>query len=167
MGNTLYQSYYEIKHVYDDAKATAEFIKKYHLEDKVIFAQWLYYDLMGNKISEIATNISLSNILPYFKTNIINNLNFGNDKYPYHIHKIPDNEIYYKEWAKGPKPDIKLGDNFPLNIIWPDITKEEDDFISIVLNKKDNPPIYIKRELAKELGLIDKMIEASKRKETI
>lgn len=161
------RSKYDISNIYSDSKANVNFIKEHKLENKVIFAQWLVYDLSGKLMKNNPTLISYSNILPYFDRNIINNHNFGNDKYPYNLHKIVNNQTYYREWAKGPKPDIKLGDNFPLNIIWPDITKEEDDFIHIVLNKKDNPPIYMKRELARELGLIDKMLELSKHKETI
>lgn len=168
LANSIYNSFYDITHVYEySKKPTAEFIKKYNLEDKVIFGQWIFYSPKGEKINEIATNLYNSNILPYFDTNIVNNLNFGDDKYPYNIHKIVDNEKYYKEWAKGPKPDIKLGQNFPLDMIWPDITKEEDDFIFISLGKKDNPDIFMRRDLAKKLGILDQMIESSKHKKVV
>lgn len=168
IGYCIYWCNFDIQNYYDDSSSIAKFIKEYKLEDKVIFAQWRYYSpSTGDLFYENASHINYVSILPYFDRNIINNQNFGDNQYPYNIHKIVDNQAYYKEWAKGPKPDILLGENFPLSMIWMDITKKEDDFINIALKKRDNPPIYMRRQLAKELGLIDKMIEVSKHKETI
>lgn len=165
--NNIYESIYETKNEYDSAKATAKLIKRYNLEDKIIFGQWISYDFYGEKRSEVATDLAHINMLPYFNTNIINNLNFGDNKYPYNIHKTVDNAAYYKEWAKGPKPDIKLGGNFPLDMIWPDITKEEDNFILVALTEKDAPPVYMRRDLADKLGITDQMVGFSKHKKKI
>ena len=163
IGYTFERSKFDIINKYDLASESAKLIKKYHLEDKIIFSSWkfIYNDTV---LYDNATHIRHIAILPYFKKNIINNLNFGDDKYPYDIHKMVNNEDYFKEWAKGPKPDIKLMENFPLNQIWPDITKAEDDFIAISLKEKDNPPIYMRRDLAKELGFYDQMVKMAKKK---
>ena len=153
---SFYNAQYDVKNQYDYSRSLAKIIKQYHLEDKVIFSQWIVYSLTepNKKILECATHLLHISILPYFEKNIINNLNFGSDAYPYDLHKMVDNESYYKEWAKGSKPDIKLGGNFPLDMVWPDISAEEDDFIAFPLILEDNPPIYIRRSLAREIGLI-------------
>ncbi len=148
---TFDRSKYDVFNVYDNARATAQFIKENHLENRVIFAQWIYPNKRGQISIINPINIVSLKILPYFNNNIIKNLNFGDNKYPYSIHKVVNKEEYYKEWAKGPKPDIKLGDNFPLDMIWPDITKEEDDFVPIALEGKYILPVYLRRDLAKEL----------------
>ena len=159
----LYQSIWDVIKPYDHSRLITKFIKEYKLENKVIFGQWIFFKPNGEIAHDIPTHLYVSNILPYFKRNIVNNLNFGDDKYPYDIHKVVNQKDYYKEWAKGPKPDIKIGINFTLDMIWPDITKEENDFIFVPLNEKENAVIWVRRDLAQELGLIDKILTMNKK----
>ncbi len=156
LGYSYYNAQYDVKNPFSYSRKTAQLIKKYHLEDKVIFAKWISYSISDpdKKIMEEPTHVSNVDILPYFSENIINNLNFGNNDYPYDLHQTVDKESYYKEWAKGPKPDIKLGENFPLEMIWPNLPAEEEAFIMIALEPTDNPPVYMRVSLARELGLI-------------
>lgn len=155
--NSFCKSKHDIQNPYDTSRDVARFIKEYKLEDKVIFAGWISYAVTGEPIYEMPTHMEMLTVLPYFDKNIINNLNFGDDKHPYDIHKIVNKDDYYKIWAQGPKPDIKIGDNFPLNTIWKDITPQEDDFTPVYLEEYERLPIFIRSSLAEELGITSKM----------
>jgi len=156
----------EIGTSYCSAREVAEFISENEFEDKLIMAEWLSKNSIGDSDQVNIDYQWTPAYLAYFDENIVYNFNGGDDSLCYNTHIIPTDEQVPAEYDRlqniGP-PDILIG--FPdLYSIFDDTVSLDDyTLVKVVIEKritKDDHfrlgsllKIYVKNEIAQEYGL--------------
>jgi len=144
----------------------AAFIKEHGLDKYRIMIGWtVYYDEEG-EVTGMNTNLvqGADNIAPYFAHNLFFNFNDGDDRRNYTNHRgatEEENERRLAEWALEPPDVLYMGP--ALELVYDEDIVCKDDYI-LVFSKANGTMwkgttygtcsgIYVRRELAEELGL--------------
>lgn len=121
----------EVIYPYCSSKDIASYIKEKHLEDSDIMVNWYvipYYAEILEKLSDIEkydsnhTNFATA-VLAYFDKNFIFNHNFGRDDMTYANHfkaSYEENINNYEKWAAHGIPDVLLGSDATLSLVYGD-----------------------------------------------
>ncbi len=162
----------DIRYSYDNGKDMAQYIEQNNLDDYNIlssFATFYDWDEEGNLTDDIIAydfnHCCLDNIQAYFDHNIFFNINDGRDDMAYTFHKfsgLEENTERIEKWrAQGP-PDVYLAQMYEFDIIYEGIA-DASDYVLVYSSEftrmwKGEAPvsfscIYVRKELAKELGL--------------
>ena len=164
----------DVVDVYAAGRNEAAFIKENGLENYRIMANWsVTVDKDGNVI-KMDTNAcpSADNIAPYFDHNLFFNFNDGRDDLNYSTHKVSSDEednAKFEEWKQA-LPDVcymmsknsSYDAKFPIELVYEDLDfLEEYSLVYVNTNnmvwkgveRPKRSVIYVKKELAEELGL--------------
>lgn len=159
----------EITKEYSVGKGLVEFIKENQLDDYKIMTNWqCIYDNNNQELllSEDTNHCPFAmDIAPYFDRNIICNFADGKMEGNYISHIRPSQEeieATYAKWRSYGKPDVLLNAS-ALARVWPDGEVDMRDYVPVYTQKADQiwkmtaentyAHIYVRRELAEELGL--------------
>ena len=110
---TIFASLHDIANVYGFGREAAAVIKARQLEDRSIFCSWGENE--NRKTGELTMDTNYSGgvtVLPYFRHNIISNLNQGDDRLAFVTHRRADeavNRANLRAWAERGAPDVLLG----------------------------------------------------------
>lgn len=145
----------------------AKFIKENHLDDYRIMAEWnCQFDEEFNLVAA-DTNLCYAacTIAPYFEHNILYNFGEGKDEKNYLSHIIPteaENEARYESWKKQGYPDVLLM-NPDIGLIWDAEELNYRDYVMVyfadakmpwkISLNEESAVVYVRKDLAKELGL--------------
>lgn len=115
---SVVSSYQDIRIKYGYGREAAAFLAQNQLDDLQIMASWSIEEHPMSDEMIVDTNmVSGVDILPYLSTNIISNLNNGDDAYPYLIHKRTDNTENLRAWREMGIPDLLIA-NPDLNSVY-------------------------------------------------
>ncbi len=160
----------EVEQTYAAGRNEALFIKEHHLDKYDIWASWKKMKLPGEK--EDTKNVmntnefpTVDNVLAYFDSNIFENVRCRVRATDYSSHKMAteeENQINYEMWRKLGKPDV-LYQDVQLDLLYgdKDIIKREYTLVYSELcysiwkgtGEAVTSNIYVRKELAKKLGL--------------
>lgn len=162
----------EIRYSYDDGKYIAQYIEQNNLDDyKILSSFATFYDwdeegfLTDDVLAYDFNHCCCDNIQAYFDNNIFFNINDGRDDMAYTLHEysgLEENTERIEKWrAQGP-PDVFLAQRYDFDIIYEGIT-DASDYVLVYSSEfyrmwKGEAPasfscIFVRKELAKELGL--------------
>ncbi|MDW7658289.1 MAG: hypothetical protein SCM11_14065 [Bacillota bacterium] len=106
---TVMSSIQDIRINYGYGREAAEFLAQNQLDDLQIMASWSIETHPASGDIIVDTNMVAGvEILPYFTRNIISNLNIGDDRYPFLIHKRTDNNENLQAWRDMGIPDLLI-----------------------------------------------------------
>lgn len=162
----------DVKYAYDAGKDIAKYITENNLDAYNIqsdFVRFYEYeengDVTGNIIAYNFNQSANDNVLAYFDRNIFFNVNDGRDDMAYTFHKfsgLEENIERIEKWRKQGAPDILFADYYEFDIIYEGIA-EASDYVLVCFSEytrmwKGSGPflsasIYVRKELAEELGL--------------
>ncbi len=100
---------------YGVGRAVSDFIKKNNLENLNIMGTWreITNKHDGSRI-QFTGGVDVIDEMPYFNYNLVSNLNYGDDKQRYMLHKIGNSEHDFSIWRETGVPDIILGSGYKM-----------------------------------------------------
>jgi len=119
-------------------------------------AAWqIDHDPVSDELLVDTNMVSGVDILPYFSTNFISNLNIGDDRYPYLVHKRTDNTENLRNWQELGAPDLLIAVPDLNSVYGPDLSindyvaikKLESAFIWKDQSQKSWFYLYMRRDL--------------------
>ena len=169
LGWNLSACFQEIEKEYAVGRSLSGYIAEHELDHYKIMTSWrcLYDAEDSTRVISVDTNCCTlaMDIAPYFQDNIIYNFAEGKQEGNYISHKVPtdeENEQNYAKWRALGKPDVLL--MYPdFSSVWPDGEVTAKDYVSVYSVRADQiwkmvsentyVHLYVRRELAEELGL--------------
>ncbi|MBN2880118.1 MAG: hypothetical protein JXN65_10880 [Clostridia bacterium] len=156
----------EIGTPYCSAREIAEFISENGFEDRLIMAEWLSENSLGNSDQVNIDYQWTPAYLAYFDKNIVYNFNRGDEGLCYNTHIIPTDEEVLAEYDRLRSigaPDILIGFPDLYSIFGDTVSFNDYTLVKVIIEKritKDDHfrlgnmlKIYVKNDLAQEYEL--------------